>query len=159
VKQENLSSAKFFTITSHRRGSNSLSISIFSFLILFFISESIYGQEFGSIKGIITSEKGELLSGVTIQVKSTRLITQTNREGEYYLSKVPVSATLLFSRLGYKDLQLDLGLIADRENVQNILLISDIQALDEVHITERYNASNLKTIDAAAFQCLSPDFR
>ena len=151
MKQENLSSAKFFTITLHRRGNHSLSVSIFSFLVLFFISESLYAQEFGSIKGIITSEKGELLSGVTVQVKSTRLITQTNREGEYYLSKVPVSATLLFSRLGYKDLQLDLGLIADRENVQNILLISDIQALDEVHITERYNASNLKTIDAAAF--------
>ncbi len=118
---------------------------------MLFIPFSLYAQDFGSIRGIITSEKGELLSGVTVQVKSTRLITQTNREGEFYLSKVPVSVTLLFSRLGFKDLQLDLGLIADRENTQNIILISDIQALDEVHITERYNASNLKTIDAAAF--------
>jgi len=149
VKQENLSPAKFFAIKSHRRWNHSLSV--FSIFILLFIPVSIYAQDFGSIKGIITSEKGELLSGVTVQVKSTRLITQTNREGEFYLSKVPVSATLLFSRLGFKDLQLDLGLIADRENTQNIILISDIKALDEVHITERYNASNLKTIDAAAF--------
>ncbi|HQS05538.1 MAG TPA: carboxypeptidase-like regulatory domain-containing protein, partial [Daejeonella sp.] len=151
MKQENLSSAKFFTITSHRGWNHSLSLSVFSIFTLLFIPFSLYAQDFGIIKGIITSEKGELLSGVTVQVKSTRLITQTNREGEYYLSKVPVSASLLFSRLGFKDLQLDLGLIADRENIQNIILIPDIQALDEVHITERYNASNLKIIDAAAF--------
>ncbi len=86
-----------------------------------------------------------------MQVKNTRQITQTNREGQYNLSKVPIAATLLFSRLGYKDLQLDLGIIADIENIQNVLLISEIQALDEVNITERYNASNLKIIDAAAF--------
>lgn len=151
MKQENLSSAKFFAIKSHRRWNHSCSFSIFSFFVLLFINESLLGQDFGSIKGAITSEKGELLNGVTVQVKSTRLITQTNREGEYNLSKVPIFATLLFSRLGYKDLQLDLGLIADRENIQNVILIPDIQALDEVHITERYNASNLKTIDAAAF--------
>ncbi|MFA6945868.1 MAG: hypothetical protein WC220_08175, partial [Pedobacter sp.] len=72
MKQENLSSAKFFAIKSHRRGNYSLSI--FSILILFFIPESLCAQDFGSIKGIITSEKGELLSGVTVQVKSTRLI-------------------------------------------------------------------------------------
>ncbi len=151
MKQENLTSAKFFTITSHREWKHSLLISILFILSLFFIPEPLYSQEFGNIKGIITSEKGELLSGVTVQVKNTRLITQTNREGEYTLSKVPITATLLFSRLGFKDLQLDLGLIADKDNLQNIVLISDIQALDEVHITERYNASNLKTIDAAAF--------
>ncbi len=105
----------------------------------------------GSIKGVITSDKGELLNGVTVQVKNTRLITQTNREGEYSLSKVPFISTLLFSRLGYKDLQLEIGLLADRDNIHNIILKSDIQALDEVHITARFNGSNLKTIDASAF--------
>ncbi|MDP3468249.1 MAG: TonB-dependent receptor [Daejeonella sp.] len=151
MKQENLSSAKFFTIKPNRRGKSSLSISIFPILILFLISDSLWAQEYGSIKGLITSEKGELLSGVTVQVLNTRLITQSNREGEYKLENVPLSTRLLFSRLGYKNQQLVLGLIADTENIQNIILISDIQALDEVYITERFNTSNLKTIDAAAF--------
>ena len=119
--------------------------------MLLLISGSLCAQDMGSIKGVITSDKGELLNGVTVQVKNTRLITQTNREGEYSLSKVPFISTLLFSRLGYKDLQLEIGLLADRDNIHNIILKSDIQALDEVHITARFNGSNLKTIDASAF--------
>jgi len=151
VKQENLSSAKYFTIKARSRKNASPFFSFFYLLILLLISDSLSAQDYGNIKGIITSDKGELLSGVTVQVKNTRLITQTNREGEYSLSKVPVIATLLFSRMGYNDLQLDLGLIADRDNIQNINLISAIQSLDEVHITARFNGSNLKIIDASAF--------
>jgi hypothetical protein len=149
VKQENLSSAKFFAIKYQRRWNNFFSFSVF--LLLFLITESLFAQDFGNIKGVITSERGELLSGVTIQVKNTRLITQTNREGEYYLSKVPISATIVLSRLGFKNLQLDIGLIADKDNIQNITLFADIQSLDEVNIIERFNGGNLRTIDAASY--------
>jgi hypothetical protein len=149
VKQENLSLAEFFTIKSQRRWIYFLSLS--TFLMLFSISDSLFAQNYGNIKGVITSEKGELLSGVTVQVKNTRLITQTNKEGEYILSKVPISSTITLSRLGFKNLQLDLLLIPDKDIIQNITLISDIQSLDEVHITERFNGGNLKTIDAASF--------
>lgn len=100
---------------------------------------------------MITSEKGELLSGVTIQVRNTRLITQTNREGEYVINGIPSNALLFFSRLGYKDLTLILGLLSNRENIQDIILIPDIQSLDEVHITEKFNGSNSKTIESAKF--------
>jgi hypothetical protein len=132
VKQENLSLAEFFTIKSQRRWIYFLSLS--TFLMLFSISDSLFAQNYGNIKGVITSEKGELLSGVTVQVKNTRLITQTNKEGEYILSKVPISSTITLSRLGFKNLQLDLVLIPDKDIIQNITLISDIQSLDEVHI-------------------------
>ncbi|WP_143007752.1 TonB-dependent receptor [Daejeonella rubra] len=123
----------------------------FLFLPLLLFSNKIIAQDLTVIKGVITSEKGELLSGVTIQVKDTRLITQTNREGEYLLNKVPLNATLIFSRLGYKDLSLDFGLLSDKDNIQNIILITDIQSLDEVHITERFNSSNSISIEAAKF--------
>ena len=71
------------------------------FIILFLVlcSTNLYSQELTVLKGVITSDKGELLSGVTVQVKNTQLITQTNKEGEYLLSKVPVNISLLFSRL------------------------------------------------------------
>jgi hypothetical protein len=149
VEQENLSLAEFFTIKSLKRWFNFLSFSIF--FILFIISDSLFAQDYGSIKGVVTSEKGELLSGVTLQVKNTKLITQTNREGEYMLYKVPINSTLILSRLGFKELQLNLELIPNKDNTRNISLISDIQALDEVHITEKLNGGNLKTIDAASF--------
>jgi hypothetical protein len=124
---------------------------ILIFLLLILFSNILTAQDLTVIKGIITSEKGELLSGVTVQVKDTRLITQTNREGEYLLSKVPANVTLIFSRLGFKDLSLEFGLLSDKDNIQNIVLITDIQSLDEVHITERFNSSNLLNIEAAKF--------
>jgi hypothetical protein len=123
------------------------------FIILFLVlcSTNLYSQELTVLKGVITSDKGELLSGVTVQVKNTQLITQTNKEGEYLLSKVPVNISLLFSRLGYRDLILDLKLISDKENTQNIILITDIQSLDEVNITEKFNSSHLINLESAKF--------
>ena len=103
------------------------------------------------MRGVITSASGELLAGATIRIKNTRLITQSDRMGEYVLNKVPLSCTISISRLGYKDLSLDLGLIPNQENIINILLITDIQSLEEVHITEKFNASNTRSIDAAAY--------
>jgi hypothetical protein len=122
---------------------------IFSLLLLF--SNIIVAQELTLIKGVITSEKGELLSGVTIKIKDSPFITQTNREGEYLFNKVPISGSLIFSRLGYKDLSLKFEFPSDKENVQNIVLINDIQSLDEVNITERFNSSNSINISAAKF--------
>ena len=92
----------------------------FIILLLILFSNNLLAQDLKVLKGVITSEKGELLSGVTVQVKNTRLITQSNREGEYLLSKVPVNVSLIFSRLGFKDLSLELELISDKENIKNI---------------------------------------
>jgi hypothetical protein len=109
-------------------------------------------QELASLKGTISSENGELLSGVTIQIKNSRLITQTNRDGEYSLSKVPVNSTITFSRLGYKDLSIEMVLIPNQDNIRDIYLITDIQSLDEIHITEKFNNSNSINIDPAKFR-------
>ena len=126
---------------------------ILPFIIYLFLFPSIasFAQESTSLRGVITSANGELLAGATIRIKNTRLITQSDREGQYTLSNIPIFSTILISRLGYKDLSLDLGLIANRENTLNILLVADIKSLDEVHITERFNASNTRSIDAAAY--------
>lgn len=124
---------------------------IFSF-ISFFITLNVNAQELASLKGVISSENGELLSGVTVQIKNSRLITQTNREGEYSLSKIPVKSVLIVSRLGYKDISIEIELIPNQENVRDIYLLTDIQSLDEIHITERFNSSNSIIIDPAKFR-------
>lgn len=151
MKPQNQHFSESFTSGRFRRlcaGSRRICI----LAILFFLTKTSFSQEFTSIKGIISSEKGDLLSGVTVQVKNLKLITQSNREGEYTISRIPVFATLIFSRLGYKDLSLDVGLIPDKENIQNIILIPDIQSLDEVHITDKFNASNSKILEVAKFR-------
>ena len=124
---------------------------IFIFFLLILISNILSAQNLTVIKGVITSEKGDLLTGVTVQVKNTRLITQTNRDGEYFLSKVPVNSSLIFSRLGFKDLSLEFELIVDKENIKNIILTTDIQSLDEVHITEKFNSSNSINLESTKF--------
>ncbi len=124
---------------------------IFCCFILLFPEKSI-GQELASLRGIISSEDGELLSGVTVQIKNSNLITQTNRNGEYSFTKVSVNAIILFSRLGYKDLSIEIDLIPNQENIRNISLITDIQSLDEIHITEKFSSSNSIIIDPAKFR-------
>ena len=126
----------------------------FYFILLLFFTflQSSSGQDLTSIKGKIRSSKGELLSGVTIQVKNTRHFVQSDREGAYYIKGVPLNTTLLFSRLGYKSLSLSLGLIKNAENIQDVVLFPDIQSLDEVHITEKFNGSNLVPMETSKFK-------
>lgn len=108
-------------------------------------------QDVSSIRGTVRSSKGELLSGVTVQVKGSKYLTQTDREGAYFINPVPLNITLSFSRLGYKTLTLELGLLASRENVQDVELFSEVQSLDEINITEKFSGSNFKVIEPDRF--------
>lgn len=123
---------------------------VFLVLALLFLNPA-FGQDNSSIKGVVRSSKGELLSGVTVQVKGSKYITQTDKEGAYLINPVPLNITLSFSRLGYKTLVLDLGLLASRENVQDVELYPEVQSLDEINITEKFSGSNFKIIDPGEF--------
>ncbi|MHB1179326.1 MAG: TonB-dependent receptor [Daejeonella sp.] len=105
------------------------------------------GQEVASIKGIVRSSRGELLSGVNVHVKSLKLVAETDREGAYLFSTIPLNITITFSRLGYKTLSLELGLINSRENIQDVILFPEVQSLDEIHITEKFSGSNFKVME------------
>ena len=48
-----------------------MSACISFFLLLVFFTNNLQAQDLTVIKGVITSEKGELLSGVTVQVKNS----------------------------------------------------------------------------------------
>lgn len=108
-------------------------------------------QELSLVTGTVRSSRGELLSGVTVQVKGSKYITQTNREGIYSISSVPLTISLTFSRLGFKTLTLELGLLASRENLQDVELVPEVQSLDEINITEKFSGSNFKIIDPIKF--------
>ncbi len=115
-------------------------------------SFTLRGQEVSSIRGTVRSSRGELLSGVTVQVKGSKYITQTDREGIYTISSVPLNINLTFSRLGFKTLTLELGLLASRENVQDVELFPEVQSLEEINITEKFSGSNFKLIDPEKFR-------
>jgi hypothetical protein len=84
-------------------------------LTLFLICILIAGMQFAnaqtkSITGAVTSkEDGTSIPGVSVMVKGTTLGTVTNLDGKYDLN-VPVDAkTLVFSFIGMKNLEVEIG--------------------------------------------------
>lgn len=122
-----------------------------SFVLFFCIYLNSYAQD-ATVRGRVKSSSGELLAGVTIQVKNLRIATQTDRDGNYALNSLPLKVTLTFSRLGYKTVSLDLGLISTGENTQDVVLYPEIQSLDEIHITEIFSGSNFKVIEPKKYR-------
>lgn len=123
---------------------------LFSFILipLFnFLSNKSIAQDFANIKGIVSSEKGELLSGVTIQVNRQITVGQTNKDGYFQISKIPLNAELTFSRVGFKSYSIKLDLDPFNDNDLNITLSPQIQSLDEVYITESFSLYNFNKID------------
>ncbi|MEJ7780611.1 MAG: TonB-dependent receptor [Daejeonella sp.] len=128
-----------------KRALRPLFYSFFLFCICYSFNSN--GQEVTTIKGVVSSSKGELLSGVNVRVKDQKLIIETDKEGGYSFSAVPLNITITFSRLGYKTLSLELGLISSRDNIQDVILFPEVQSLDEIHITEKFSGSNFKVME------------
>lgn len=142
----------FYFLNLHLSNKQSLTLAMLLFFLVSSLNiNAVHGQELASIKGIISSEMGDPLSAVTIEVKNFNIVGQTNKNGEYQLNKVPINAILNISRIGYKSLSLQLNLMPQRENIINIALVADIQSLDEINITETFNSSNFISIDPVQF--------
>jgi hypothetical protein len=108
-------------------------------------------QDLTTLSGTVRSLNGESLSGVTVQIKGLGIISQTSQDGSYFLNQVPLNVTVTYSRLGYKTLDLSMGLLSSVENIQNVILFPEIRSLDEINITERFNGSNFITLEPGKF--------
>src|SRR5690606_12140456 len=72
-----------------------------------FLSENVQQQK--SITGTVTDEDGQPLPGVTVVIKGTTQGTVTNIDGNYSISGVPENATLVFSFVGMKTREIEVG--------------------------------------------------
>jgi hypothetical protein len=151
VKRNQLQSSKLCFLKLFRRQIDKDFRFYLLALLLVLTSQTTFAQDLTSIRGVVRSAKGELLSGVNVQLRDTRVVTQTDNDGAYSFSSVPLNINLTFSRLGYKSQTLDLGLIGSRENVQDVILITEIQSLDEINITEKFSGSNFKVVEPAKY--------
>src|SRR4051812_30727175 len=70
------------------------------FISLLLFSFSAFAQQ--SIKGKVSDDKGNLLSGATIQVKGTNQATQTNQQGNFTISVPSASSVLQISFVGFE---------------------------------------------------------
>ncbi|WP_345947945.1 TonB-dependent receptor [Mucilaginibacter sp. PAMB04274] len=94
-----------------------------------FASETKPAANFNiGVKGKVVDEQGEILAGVTVMVKGTRIGTSTTVQGEYKINSVPENGTLVFSLIGFKTLEVKVN----NQKTINATLIADKGTLDDV---------------------------
>jgi TonB-linked SusC/RagA family outer membrane protein len=76
------------------------------------------------VKGRITDEKGQPLSGVTVVVEGAKTAATTNANGEYEIS-VPENGRLIFSYVGYIRQTVSVG---QRSSVDIVLAVDPVSA-------------------------------
>jgi TonB-linked SusC/RagA family outer membrane protein len=89
------------------------------------------------IRGQVKDEKGEVLPGVTVMIKGTKIGTQTNATGLYSLKVDNDKAVLVFSMVGYKTKEI----AVDGRRVINISLSEAADQLSEV-VVSGYTVQN-----------------
>lgn len=97
-----------------------------------------------SVKGVVTDKQtNETAIGVAVAVKGTTTGTVTDFNGAYELNNVPEKATLVFSYIGLKTMEVPVN----GRKVINALMAEDTQHLDEV-IVIGYGTSKAKDLTA-----------
>ncbi|MCD8032044.1 MAG: TonB-dependent receptor [Bacteroides sp.] len=79
------------------------------------------------VEGAVLDESNETLIGVSVRIKGTNTGTITNYEGRYLLQNVPQGSTLVFSYIGYKDMEAQVT-----GGTLNVTMEPDNQQLEEV---------------------------
>jgi iron complex outermembrane receptor protein len=74
---------------------------ILRFLFLALFPVALYSQSNKTVKGVVTDENKNPLSGVSVTVKGTRKATVTDADGKFSLSVPGSDAMLVFSYVGY----------------------------------------------------------
>ncbi|HEX2845520.1 MAG TPA: TonB-dependent receptor [Chitinophagaceae bacterium] len=78
-------------------------------LIALFFAQLLSAQTSPTVKGKVTNQKGEALEGVSITVKGTTVGTSTDAAGNYSLQVPDTQATLVFSNVGYADMEMSVN--------------------------------------------------
>jgi TonB-linked SusC/RagA family outer membrane protein len=85
-------------------------------------------QQQNTVSGTVTDESDQPLPGVTVVVKSTTQGTVTNADGNYSLTNIPENATLVFSFVGMRTQEVEVG---NQTNI-NITMEFDAIGIEEV---------------------------
>lgn len=103
---------------------------ILSFIACFAIAGILYLQaQTMQISGIVTSaEDGLPIPGASVQVKGTTIGASTDTDGKYILNAPVNATTLIFSFVGLKTQEVEIG----GRNVINVVLALDALTLDEI---------------------------
>jgi hypothetical protein len=112
--------------------------------LLFFISTSIFAQDY-TISGTVTdASNGEDLFGASVIVKElSNTGAQTNVYGFYSLTLPKGEYTLLFRSSGYEDLEKNIDLTENRTLNVELVVPTEVQEIEEVTITSIKENDNI----------------
>ncbi|WP_411275136.1 SusC/RagA family TonB-linked outer membrane protein [Daejeonella sp.] len=128
-----------------------LSKSLFCIVLLMLVS-SVYGQN-TTISGIVTDSKDRTtLIGVSVKVKGTNTGTSTGADGSYRISVPDNAGTLVFSYLGYNNLEVSIG---GRASI-NVSLEASNTSLSEV-VVVGYGTQRKVDVTGATATVLAKD--
>ena len=117
------------------------------FLLLLFLCCSMVGFAQRSVSGKVTDSSGAGIPGATIVVQNSTIGTIADAEGKYILNKVPVGSTLVFSFIGTKSKEVQVG----NQTVINVVLAEESVGLEEI-VTVGYGAQKKESVVGAITQ-------
>ena len=113
------------------------------YLVFLLISASALGQEI-VVQGTVFDGANSPLPGVSILIKGTSEGTATDFDGNFTLDEVPASSVLVFSYVGFKDLELT---VTDGGPL-TVVMQEDTETLDEV-VVIGYGTQSKKEVTGA----------
>ncbi|MFV8354722.1 SusC/RagA family TonB-linked outer membrane protein [Flavobacterium sp. XS1P32] len=132
-----------------------------NYLLILFLFLSSFGFAQGFDVGGVVKETGSGLPipGVNIQVKNTTNGTATDYDGRFSLKGVSSGATLVFTYLGYKNLEYK---VISSNSALSIMLVEDSKVLDEVVVIgygtqrKREVTGAVSVVDSKTIEALKP---
>ena len=109
------------------------------------LSPMTYGQGQRSIRGTVLDTKMQPLASVTIQIKGTDVVTQTDEKGKYSISVGSPQAILIFSSVGYTTSEQP---VPPQVQVLDLTMQNSALALEEV-VAVGYGTMKRKDITGA----------
>ncbi|QNK62162.1 TonB-dependent receptor [Pedobacter sp. PAMC26386] len=97
-----------------------------------------------TVKGKVTSDKGEPLPGVSVNVKGTRIGTTTDANGSYTINAQGADVVLVFSYIGFTAKELPLN----GRTTLNVQLVEELTSLGEV-VVVGYGTQRKKDLTSA----------
>ena len=112
-------------------------------LLILFCAITFYGNVFAqlNVSGVVSSELGELIPGVNIQIKGTTTGVSTDFDGKFRISVPDTLSVLAISYIGFEDEEIVVG----NQTEINITLNSSSEDLDEV-IVIGYGTQSLRKV-------------
>lgn len=134
LKREEQDSLKFAQILEQMKKALQLLFILLPFAV--FAANGSNEPEYGTIKGLITTNEGEPAVAVTVVVKGSNKYTITREDGTFSINRVPVGKYQLeVSLVGYETLHYDVEVGKGQTTAVNLELKVSSKQLREVTIT------------------------